>query len=789
MRASTNSKTGRKRPETWRLEGTEKVPHLPYLCFPEFGMMMEEAGISSRVGGGTPASVHAEDVDVGASPSESLASRDRHPSRPLDLHDNDDGGWEGSEQPTKDRLDIYRPTSDDSEGRQMGEEDEAPPEMSHEHLRPVTGLGWYEDDESLSTVDHCDSRSSVCESDGSAENITAESHHLPAQQDPLRCSPFVRCRSPASSSSEAGDTPTTEENKPGKPSQPMSTVIKNTNRFFQSNTEDDDWLGPRPAERASVSYEDVKSSSTYTEPSCNPILDDSNPVSPTSRRSTPISIEEQEIDDLLDIYATSPDRTSIPSTTPVRHDDLPPYPPYHPSASGPLLTIAHGLSLPRTISFDDLQEHLARNANILRYLVLHCIPSPSINPIEYITDLVEPVLPPPLPTHPSLAQNYPSHPRRREYTRLLQAVRSVLWSANAINDMLAVVDFDPSSPVARVRPSTALPMFRKLRTADAQRKGCLTSAQLHRLHRHGVSLLDVLQMNDVPKIVARGLSERFVEAAESGVLEVAKEGNLLDEEGALLELLVDPDDTDPKSPGGERRGWLRGGSGLRICVGVDEDNGETTDGESKGSAEEAFDGPLVEDGNDGHEADYIPYTVSPLSPEANPGEGSWDHQDVSPLTTSCRLQDLETLFHEARAPPPEQERPADETTPPDRSHETLRRRTRMLRTCGDRGGVVFDEETAKSPEMQRFFHEIGAAPPAVVSGSDAPEDPAAAREVVETAGRGNEDARLAGGDRRSWGVGLGGGVERLDSRTKLPHGPGIEARIQAAVIIPGGKRC
>ncbi|KAK2059930.1 hypothetical protein LY76DRAFT_625540 [Colletotrichum caudatum] len=735
-RASKNGVTGREGPGAWRRSpaGTDKVPRLPYLCLPEFGLMMEEAGIPATIEGSASTPARGKNIGVEGSSDESLSSGDGPPSCILGSRDNNGtGGQEGPKRPTKDGPEIHRPTSDDFGGRQMGKEkEEAPNGPSDDIPRPDTGLGWYEDDGSSarSTADHFDSQPSGRNSDESAESITAASQHLPVQPDPLRCSPFVRFCSRASTLPEVGDTSTTEKPKFSKPNPPMSTVMENTSSFFQSSTEDDDWLGSRPVESGSISHQHVEYSPVHAESSSIHITDDSDPISPISPRSFPTSREEQEIDDLLDIYATSSDRTSIPSATPVQHSDLPPYPPYHPSASAPLLTIARGLSLPPTTSFAELQEYLARNANILRYLVLHRVPSPSINPIEYVTDLVEPVLPPPLPPHSSLAQNYPLHPRRRGYTRLLQAVRSVQWSADAINDMLAVVDSDPSPLGGRGRPSTALPMFRKLRAADAQRKGCLTSAQLHGLRRHGVSLLDVLQMNDVPKVVARGLAERLVEAAESGVLEIAKEGNLLDEEGALLELLADPDDAVPTIPRNERRGWPRGESRLRNCVGVDEEDGEATGDESEGFEVETAVEPPVEDGDGIYD---MSYAVSPLSPDTNPGEHGWDHHDVSPLTTSSRLEELEALFREARALSSEQKRPADEVATPDQPRKTLRR-TRMLQTCGDRGGVLVDEETAKSPEMQRFFHEIGAAPA-----------PAA-----------DSDSRLAKGGRRSWGVDLGG---------------------------------
>ncbi|GKT75374.1 hypothetical protein ColTof4_07797 [Colletotrichum tofieldiae] len=683
--------------------GTDNVPRLPCLFFPEFGRMVGETEIPSTAeGSGIPTPGHMESVEKGASLSGSPASKDSLLGCLDDFCAKEVGGHEVPERSTRDRFGMYRPTSDEFEGWQM-DEDDAPHDMSYDIPRPATGLGWYEDDESAvnSTIDRFS-----------------------------QTSPLVK----------VGDAPTTGEHNSGELNPSMSTVFDNTNCFLRPDTEDD-WLGPKPVRWGSVSYDSVELSS-------NSVTDDSDHVSPTSSRFLPVSSEEEEIDNLLDIYATCSDRKTLSLTPSAQEGNLPPYPSYHPSALAPLLTIARGLSLPPTTSFPALQENLARNANIIRYLALHCIPSPSINPIEHTTDLVEPILPPPLPQYSSFAQNYPQHPRRREYTRLLQAIRSVRWSADAINGMLAVVDFS-SPPPGRGRHSTALPMFRKLRAADAQRRGCLTSAQLHRLHCHGVSLLDVLQMNDIPKVVTCGLGGRLVEAAESGALGVARECNLLDEEGALLELLADPNDLAAKSPGNERRGWAGKGSGLRNCVGVDEDENVATGDWNEGYDEETFVRSFVDGEGGGHGVDDIPYTVSPLSPEATFGEQSWDQRDISPLTTSYRIQELETLFHEVRSLSSGQNCQTDATAP-DQGHTTLGR-THGLRPCRDRG-ILVDDEGARSPEMQRLFHEIGAAP--VVSGSNVPKD-AAARGPMEEAGFGNEGSQAAPGH-ESWGVDLGG---------------------------------
>ncbi|TQN73479.1 hypothetical protein CSHISOI_00781 [Colletotrichum shisoi] len=735
---------------------TEKVPRLPSLLFPEFGKMVAEVGIPSTHEGSDASPVHGHHGDgtgTGTPLDESPKSMDRLLDCPNDSAEVIVGGGQASaEQSMRDGLDMCRPATEDFEGWQMNEENKSPHEPTgYDIPRPATGLGWYDDDEwSLrSTVNHFSA-----EPDGrwtdetTTRTITVKTQHFPVRKDSLHhSSPLDHEFSPTVSSTETEDSPFPEEDVSAGPSPSMSTIINNSNAFLQPSTEDDDdddyydWVRQRRKIQTPVSYGHVEYPSYANDgPFSSSISHGPDSASPASSELSPLSCEEeQDIDDLLDIYAATASSDPIPSLPSTHENDvlplLPPWLPYHPSAAAPLATIARGLSLPPTTPFDVLQDHLARNANILRYLILHCIPSPSTNPVEQANDLVEPILPPPLPAHPSFADKYPQHPRRREYTRLLQAVRSVRWSAGAIVDMLAVVDFPQtaplpsfSSPGRSLRPSTALPMFRKLRTADAQRKGCLTSAQLHSLHRHGVSLLDVLQMNDVPKVVTRGLGGRLIEAAESGALCVARDCNLLDEEGALLDLLADPDEPPLKTPGCEGRGAVGKGSGLRNCVDVNGDDGddETDDDEIGG-----HDGESV--ARDSEAAEHVidddaPYIVSPLSPEATTGDHGWDHQrgDVSPLVASHRTRDLEALLHHVRP----------------------------LSSTRD-GQAGEDEEAAPTSPWMQHSYELGAAAASVVVDADALEDPAV-RMFMQDMGFGVDDFRLAPGHRTSWGVDLGG---------------------------------
>ncbi|KAK1492706.1 hypothetical protein CCUS01_13984 [Colletotrichum cuscutae] len=325
--------------------------------------------------------------------------------------------------------------------------------------------------------------------------------------------------------------------------------------------------------------------------------------------------------------------------------------------------------------------------------------------------------------------------------------------------MLAVVDLhsplpSPSSPSFSTDPShrrtsTALPAFRKLRAADAERRGYLTSTQLHELSMHGISLLDVLQMNDVPRVVSSGLGGRLVAAAASGALGVARECNLLDEEGALLELLADPEEEFGSRLKTRDQGRRSGrGSGLRCCIGVD-DEGERSDEENGADSDDQ----MNDDEDEGHgEATYIDglvdevgtgnvvdddgaYLVSPLSPEAFTADQTWEDQGgvASAPTTSQPSEDLMTFSDDG-----EEEDEDDIYGPPTdctfeqseaelhvkplnipKRKPTLKRSHHFREIQASREetktAVLVNKETGEDPELRRFFAEIGAMP--VVAGT------------------------------------------------------------------------
>ncbi|OHE90817.1 hypothetical protein CORC01_13891 [Colletotrichum orchidophilum] len=641
-------------------DGQGSRPRLPSLYFQDLVSMVEEAGISAP-------SIPVTSV-VNTNGPDQMQQDSSSPSQETEVlfdfseHMTTEMGEEQNERSIGDMLTSYEAFSGEFEGWQTDadEEEDVPPEAAaHEIIRPVTGLGWYDDCDDDERSKYSDdgaqnSVTSIIRADGQSNVVSDRGSNFPVRKDSLEYSPRALTFSEASYTAVMGERNTTTEASElgGTYTTPMRAIVDNTSGFLQSTTaEDEHWVScptsPRP------------SSSIYDED---------------------LSENEEEIDDLIDIYATTPPSSKETQPSSFSHhepplspsslegDLFPPYHPSSPSALTPLHTIARGLSLdPSTTPYHKLQSHLARNANILRYLVLHCVPAPDINPLEPVNDLVEPILPPPLtPGLGEYAQNFPSHPRRREYTRLLQAIRSVQWSADTINDMLAVVDFhsplpSPAFPAypSHQRASTAIPAFRKLRTADAEQRGCLTSAQLHELSTHGISLLDVLQMNDVPRVVSAGLGGRLVQAAASGALGVAKECNLLDEEGALLELLADPEESSvvKGSTRSHRRRRVGRGSGLRYCVGVD-DEGETDVGDH-GPVDEEMD----DDEDEGYEegacvdvlggevgighvaADDGTYLVSPLSPESHTVEHNWgDQNNVSlAMATSPQSEDLMTF--------------------------------------------------------------------------------------------------------------------------------------------------
>ncbi|KAI3542708.1 hypothetical protein CABS01_04118 [Colletotrichum abscissum] len=728
-------------------EGSE--PHLPSLYFEDLRSMVEEAAVPDPLISG--ADVVDGTGDEQTNEAESNSTPDAEVLFDFSEYSN------GHERSIGDMLGSF---SREFEGWQADadEEENLPPTPAHEIIRPVAGLGWYDDNERSRYSDVCPQALVMSITRANAEfNAASESPlTFPLRKDSLEHSPRALTFSEVSYAAEKGDGFTTT--KAGEfDSTPMRTVFENTSQFFKSTIlEDKHWIS-KPKSPASPG----RSSSVYSSDSS----DNAGSLSPTSKASPTSPSEgeedEEEIDGLLDIYATTshPDHGSPLSPT-TDKDLLPPYHPSSPSALVPLTTIARGLSLPQTTPYSTLQTHLARNANILRYLVLHCIPFPSINPLEPQTDLVEPILPLPLtPGSGDYARNFPSHPRRREYTRLLQAVRSVQWSADAINDMLAVVDFhsplpSPSSPSFSTDPShrrisTALPAFRKLRAADAERRGYLTSTQLHELSMHGISLLDVLQMNDVPRVVSSGLGGRLVAAAASGALGVARECNLLDEEGALLELLADPEEEFGSRLRTRDQGRRSGrGSGLRCCTGVD-DEGETgdeengadsddqmNDDEDEGYGDGTYIDGLVDDVGTGNVVgDDGAYLVSPLSPEAFTADQTWEEQGgvASAPTTSQPSEDLMTFSDDD-----EEEDEDDIYGPPtdctfEQSEAELhvkplnipKRKPALKRSHHFREiqasdeetktAVLVNKETGEDPELRRFLAEIGAMP--VVAGT------------------------------------------------------------------------
>ncbi|EXF74160.1 hypothetical protein CFIO01_12625 [Colletotrichum fioriniae PJ7] len=724
-------------------DGESSRTRLPSLYFEDLRSMVEDAGVPDPMVSG--ADVVDETGDDQTKEAESSSTPDREVLFDFSEYTTVEVQNQGCELSIGDLLDSF---SEEFEGWQTDadEEENLPPTPAHEIVRPVAGLGWYDDNE---RSNYSDIRPhalvmSISRADEEPNTASDRSPTFPLRKDSLEHSPRALAFSEPSYAVEKGDNFTTTEadNFGGTP---MRTVFDNTSQFFQSTTvEDEHWIStlqsPKSPRRSSSIYSE---DSSENEDSLSP----ASKISPTSQSEG--EEDEEEIDDLLDIYATTSNSHHDSALSPATDKDLlPPYHPSSPSALIPLTTIARGLSLPQTTPYNILQTHLARNANILRYLVLHCIPSPSINPLEPQTDLIEPILPLPLtPGSGEYAQNFPSHPRRREYTRLLQAIRSVQWSADAINDMLAVVDFrsplpSPSSlsfstyPSQR-RTSTALPAFRKLRAADAERRGYLTSTQLHELSTHGISLLDVLQMNDVPRVVSSGLGGRLVAAAASGALGVARECNLLDEEGALLELLADPEEDSGSGLRIQSQGRRGGkGSGLRCCVGIDDENemgleeaGTDSDDEMDDDEDEgtSFDG-LVDEMGTGHIVDDGTYLVSPLSPEAFTAEQDWESQSGISLEvrTSQPSEDLMTFSDDDEEedengiydPPTDfdAEQPeVDLYVKPlniPRKKPTLKRshNFREIDTTGEEinTAVLINKETGEKPELRRFFNEIGA---------------------------------------------------------------------------------
>ncbi|KAL3306776.1 hypothetical protein RB213_010909 [Colletotrichum asianum] len=406
--------------------------------------------------------------------------------------------------------------------------------------------------------------------------------------------------------------------------------------------------------------------------------DDQEPSSATTDGS---------IDDLLEHYSESSSSSEGDVLTPVdvplpetltQGIDLPPFFPNAPNAQGPLAVIRAGLSLPKTATYNEIQDHIACNSTILRYLALHVIPSPDINPVEQLTDLHELVL--------------ASQDGKTEYTRLLQAIRSVYWDSGPVIEMLSFVDaFAPPNDLRRRH--RILPAFRKIRAADSQRKGCLTSTEIHTLSKHGLSLYDLVSIADLPKVISQGLMDRLIEAAATGVLETLKECDILNEDGALLELLsaVDGKATTQESVG-KKKSVVGTPSRLRFCENVD----SIKEPEKNDSAGEAV---------------RSTWSVSSESSDDGEEEDQYDTQEDSSVSDS-QLDDYETFFKSIQktAPSSPDKSLGDQTKTP-----ITNRRPMLARSTGgfraiDATSVSVDEETKKSPALTRFFEEIGTKP-------------------------------------------------------------------------------
>ncbi|KAF4851156.1 hypothetical protein CGCSCA4_v003516 [Colletotrichum siamense] len=406
--------------------------------------------------------------------------------------------------------------------------------------------------------------------------------------------------------------------------------------------------------------------------------DDQEPSSATTDGS---------IDDLLENYSKSSSSSEGDVLTPVdvplpetltQGIDLPPFFPNAPNAQGPLAVIRAGLSLPETATHNEIQDHIACNSTILRYLALHVIPSPDINPVEQLTDLHELVL--------------ASQDGKTEYTRLLQAIRSVYWDSGPVIEMLSFVDaFAPPNDLRRRH--RILPAFRKIRAADSQRKGCLTSTEINTLSKHGLSLYDLVSIADLPKVISQGLMDRLIEAAATGVLETLKKCDILNEDGALLELLsaVDGRETNQESIG-RKKSVVGTPSRLRFCENVD-------------SIEEP------EKNDSAGEAVRSTWSVSSESSDDGDDEEQYDTQEDSIMSDS-QLESYETFFKSIQktAPSSPDKSLDDQTEAP-----ITNRRPMLARSTGgfraiDATSVSVDEETKKSPALTRFFEEIGTKP-------------------------------------------------------------------------------
>ncbi|KAJ3947808.1 uncharacterized protein N0V96_002043 [Colletotrichum fioriniae] len=308
-------------------DGEGSRTRLPSLYFEDLRSMVEDAGVPDPMVSG--ADVVDETGDDQTKEAELSSTPDREVLFDFSEYTTAEVQNQGCELSIGDLLDSF---SEEFEGWQTDadEEENLLPTPAHEIVRPVAGLGWYDDNE---RSNYSDIRPhalvmSISRADEESNTASDRSPTFPLRKDSLEHSPRALAFSEPSYAAEKGDNFTTMEadNFGGTP---MRTVFDNTSQFFQSTTvEDEHWIStlqsPKSPRRSSSIYSE---DSSENEDSLSP----ASKISPTSPSEG--KEDEEEIDDLLDIYATTsnshhdsalspqPTNTSFPLTTP------PPRPP------------------------------------------------------------------------------------------------------------------------------------------------------------------------------------------------------------------------------------------------------------------------------------------------------------------------------------------------------------------------------------------------------------------------------------------------------------------------------
>ncbi|KAF9879099.1 hypothetical protein CkaCkLH20_03332 [Colletotrichum karsti] len=640
----------------------------------------EASGLCSRTGATTPGAALPVPTDEERRDGwREAGSPARSPS-----DTSEDGREEDLETLARRALDAYRelslgsPTSsDDASGHSSDDE------VHQNTTRPITALGWYEDGGGNSSTESIAAQSSSTEEsieeqrNAQARVATVVGMASGRPRLIIQTNQTTRLQRLIENTDQAVDIDVSG----GVTLEAGTYAFKSETASFQITIRCDDGVSLDYSSPPSAGVErrcvDEDPSPTTTDGDIDDLLDHySN--SDEDQYEDEEDEDQEEYDETEDEdYLTPREAPSPLPPTLAQGIDLPPFFPNSPNAQRPLDIIKSGLSLPPTTSHRDLQDHIARNSSIIRYLALHLVPGPDINPVEHTTDLAEPSLQP--------------ETRRRGYTRLLQAIRSVYWDSGAVNDMLNIVDALSASNRGRRRRDT-IPVFRKLRSGDARRKGCLTAAQAHRLDELGFSLLEVVAMKDLPKVVSLGFVGRLIEAAETGALAIARECDILDEDGALLELLSDVEGkvSSSRSEGGGKKSVVGMPSGLRCCVNMD----EVSDVQSEEEDEEEDGGMML--------------SVSSLSSQPENEEDTEERADV----TESSLGELESLSKDLQQSAGPDDGPLGEETVTDiiGKRPMLSRSEGSFRALDKTDTILVDEETKNSPGLTRFFQEIGATP-------------------------------------------------------------------------------